>query len=185
MRKSVFTCFFLLFFLPALFSQTEETTSPKIPRLNKTEIGQSGCAAYLPEGMPEFGLDKSEDSSDVYTSEMAIDSFVFGCIAVRFSQPFTNSTPEEMEELLVSYMEFLKGPFGISAATGYGKGHRLDGFPEARGVIDYWGDGKGNQYAVKGWINQKYIGFLYVGGVREYPYHSLQQMYLDGFRFGE
>lgn len=185
MIKSILSCFFLAVFLPPLFSQPETATAPEIPRLVKTDIGQSGCAAYLPEGMPAFGLDKSEDSSDVYTSEIELDSFVFGCIAVRFSEPFINSSPEEMEELLISYMEFLKGPFEITGATGYGKGHRLDGFPEARGVIDYWEDGNGNQYAVKGWVNQKYIGFLYIGGAKEYPYVNVQQMYLDGFRFGE
>ena len=185
MRKSILAGFFLAFFLSALFSQPEKATSPKIPRLVKTDIGQSGCAAYLPEGMPEFGLQMSEDSSDVYTSEMEIDSFVFGCIAVRLSQPLVNFSAEDMEALLVSYMEFLKGPFEITGATGYGKGHRLDGFPEARGVIDYWEDGNGNQYAVKGWVDQKYIGFLYIGGAREYPYVNVQQMYLDGFRFGE
>lgn len=166
------------------FSQSEPV-STKAPRLGKTDIGQSGCSAYLPPGMPEFDLSKSEDNSDVYTSEVELDSFVFGCIAVRFSEPFTDASPDEMEELLISYMDFLKSPFEITSAVGYGKGHLLDGYPDARGVIDYWEDGNGRQYAVKGWVNQKYIGFLYIGGAGDYPYLNLQQMYLDGFRFGE
>lgn len=185
MRKTLLTCYFLTVVLSGIFSQDTGSASPKIPRLSKTDIGQSGCAAYLPAEMPEFDLQKSEDGADVYTSEVAIDSFVFGCIAVKFTEAFEDSSPENQEELLISYMEFLKGAFEITDATGYGKGHTLESAPDARGVIDYWKDDAGNQYVVKGWINRKYIGFLYIGGAGDYPYFNLQQMYLDGFRFGE
>lgn len=184
MRKTILTCFLLTAVFVAGFSQ-ETPTSSKVPRLNKTGIGQSGCAAYLPAEMPEFTLAKSEDGSDVYTSEAIVDSFAFGCITVRFAETFANASAEELEELLISYLEFLKSLFEITGATGYGKGHTQESAPDARGVIDYWKDGAGRQYVVKGWINPQCIGILYIGGAGEYPHFNLQQMYLDGFRFGE
>ena len=149
------------------------------------DIGQSGCSAYFPEGMPDFELSKSEDGADVYTSEVAVDGFMFGCIAVKFVEPFTDSSPEEMEGLLISYMEYLKSHFEITASAGVGKGHTLESSPDARGVLDYWEDAEKTQFAVKGWVNQRALGVMIIYGPIEYPNFNLQQMYLDGFRFRE
>jgi hypothetical protein len=169
--------------LPILLSAQTEG-SLKNPRLSKKEIGQSGCSAYFPEGMGDFELSKSEDGADVYTGEVAVDGFSFACIAVKFSEPFTDSSPEEMEQLLISYMDYLKGQFSITASAGVGRGHTLESTPDARGVIDYWEDAESTQYAVKGWANQRAIGIMVLYGPTEYPHFNLQQMYLDGFRFG-
>ncbi len=173
-----------LLLLPILLT-AQTTSTAKVPRLSKMAIGQSGCAAYFPAGMPDFELSKSEDGADVYTSEVEVDGFLFGCIAVKFGEPFTDSSPEEMEALLISYMEFLQSNFGITASAGVGKGHTLESAPDARGVIDYWEDAAGVQYAVKGWVNQQALGIMVIYGASEYPHFNLQQMYLDGFRFGE
>ncbi len=182
--KIVATCLALLF-LPFLLAAQTETTV-KVPRLSKKEIGQSGCSAYFPEGISDFELTKSEDGSDVYTGEVEVDGgYLFSCITVKFGEPFTDSSPEEMEELLISYMEFLQTNFEITDAAGVGKGHTLESAPDARGVIDYWEDDEGIQFAVKGWVNQKALGIMFVYGMGEYPHFNLQQMYLDGFRFGQ
>lgn len=174
-----FAILLVLAVLPfALLSQ--ET---KAPRLEKTAIGSSGSSAYLPANMPEFELSYSEDKAEVYTSEIEIDSFAFGCIAVKFAEPFTDSDPEEMETLLISYLDFLKGAFEITGAAGYGRGHTMDTHPDARGVLDYWEDAQKVQYVVKGWVNQRNLGILYIAGPREYPYFNLQQLYLNGWRF--
>lgn len=175
----------LSFLLLPILLTAQTTSTVKVPRLSKMAIGQSGCAAYFPEGMPEFELSKSEDGSDVYTSEVEVDGFLFGCIAVKFGETFTDSSPEDMEALLISYMEFLQGNFGVTASAGVGKGHTLESAPDARGVIDYWEDAAGVQYAVKGWVNQQALGIMVIYGPKEYPHFNLQQMYLDGFRFGE
>ncbi len=155
----------------------------KPPRLVKTVIGDSGCSAYLPAGMPEFEHSKSEDDADVYTSEMELDNFVFGCIAVKFTAPFTDSGSDDLEDLLIAYMDYLQGAFEITSAAGYGRGHTLDAYPNARGVLDYWEDGEKNQFAVMGWIDQSHLGFLYIGGAKEYPLFNVQEMYLKGWRF--
>jgi hypothetical protein len=156
-----------------------------VPRLSKMPIGESGCSAYFPEGMPAFEASKSEDGADVYTSEMELGEYRFGCIAVKFAEPFTDSSPEEMEDLLISYLDFLKEQFEITDAIGYGKGHLQDGHPDVRGVIDYWQDAEETQFAIKGWVNQRYLGIMFIYGATEYPIFNVQQMYLDGFRFGE
>ncbi|MBI5916597.1 MAG: hypothetical protein HY842_14565 [Bacteroidetes bacterium] len=179
-----FATWLAIFLLP-VFLCAQDESSVKIPRLSKTAIGQSGCAAYLPAGMPEFGVEASEDGSDVYTSELDVDGYRFGCIAVRFAEPDLEATPDEMEQLLIAYMEYLQGALEITGSTGIGTGHTLEDYPDARGVLDYWEDGEGTQYVVKGWVNQKYLGILLISGAAEYPYFNLQQMYLDGFRFGE
>ncbi|MCC6722907.1 MAG: hypothetical protein IT258_00255 [Saprospiraceae bacterium] len=156
-----------------------------VPRLSKMAIGQSGCYGYFPAGMSEFTPSKSEDGADVYTGEAEVDGFHFACITVKFAEPFTDSSPEEMEELLISYMAFLQEQFGITTSAGVGRGHTLETAPDARGVIDYWEGADSVQYAVKGWVNPKALAIMMIYGATEYPIFNLQQMYLDGFRFSD
>ena len=181
--KSIATWFGFLFIPFFLAAQTEETV--KVPRLTKMAIGQSGCSAYFPQGMPDFNLSKSEDSSEVYTSEVEVDGYLFSCITVKFGMPFTDTAPEDLETLLISYMDFLKTNFNITTSAGVGRGHTLESAPDARGVIDFWEDADSLHYAVKGWVNEKYLGIMFIYGEDDYPHLNLQQMYLDGFRFGE
>jgi len=177
--KYLVNCLVFAFLPVFLLAQTD------VPRLSKMPIGESGCSAYFPSGMPAFEASKSEDGADVYTSEMEVGEYRFGCIAVKFSEPFSDSSPEELEELLISYMDYLKEQFGITSSAGYGKGHLQEGLPDVRGVLDYWQDAEKTQFAIKGWVNQHYLGIMFVYGATEYPIFNVQQMYLDGFRFGE
>lgn len=172
-----------LLLLAGLPLATMQAQADKAPRLEKTAIGSSGCSAYLPVKMPEFELTYSEDNAEVYTASMDIDSFTFGCIAVKFAEPFTDSDPDDMEELLMSYMDYLKEAFEITGSAGYGRGHTLEAYPDARGVLDYWEDAQHTQYKVMGWVNQNNLGFLYVSGPKDYPFANLQDMYLNGWRF--
>ena len=135
--------------------------------------------------MPEFELSKSEDDAEVYTSDLELDGFRFASVSVKFSEAFTDAEPEDLEDLLISYLDYLKEKFEIEDAAGYGRGHTLESASDAIGVLDYWEDGDGLHYAVKGWINPKYIGIMFIYGEGDYPHFNVQQMYLDGFRFGE
>ena len=89
--KNTAICLTFLLFPLFLASQTEATT--KVPRLVKKAIGQSGCSAYFPEGIGDLEMSKSEDGSDVYTGEAAVDGFHFACITVKFAEPFADSSP--------------------------------------------------------------------------------------------
>ena len=89
-----------------------------VPRFAKYELG-GGMKAYFPS-KPEVERTLSEDSSDVYTSEVAWKEFFFSTIAVKFSEPFAD---EDLEPLAESYLDFLKGQFGVTESAGYGQGH--------------------------------------------------------------
>jgi hypothetical protein len=175
---------FLFFSIP-LFSIAQSNNGTQLPRLTKMPIGQSGCSAYFPKGMPEFELSKSEDGSDVYTSEAEVEGFYFACITVKFLEPFSDAAPQELENLLISYLDFLQSQFSVTEAAGAGKGNTLESSPNARGVIDYWQDAEDTHYVVKGWVNPRALGIMLIYGLTDYPHYNLQQMYLDGFRFPE
>lgn len=174
---------FSIAFLTSILLAAQSAPSTPIPKLVKKTIGQSGCSAYCPEGMPDFELSQSEDSSDVYTSEIEVNGFFYSCIAVKFKEPFTDSSPEELEALLMSYLEYLEDQFKVIWTAGAGNGHLLESAPDARGVLNYWKDIEGTQFAVKGWVSQKALGVMILYGEEEYPNLNLQQMYLNGFRF--
>lgn len=179
-------CFFLLFvFATALLTAQDDDSAPSYPRIQKTQISSSGCYSYLPAGMPDFELSKSDDGSDVYTSEIPIGEHRFGVIAVKFADPFSDATGEELEDLLVSYLDFLQEQLEIETNAGYGYGHTQEAFPNAKGVIDYWEDATGYQYAIKAWIDKKGLAVLYIGGSDDFPSYNYQQLFLDGFRFCE
>lgn len=154
----------------------------KVPRLQRTNIGTTGLSAYLPVGFAEFSVSASEDGSQVHTGELEQGGFVYGVIALRFAAPLDDD-PESWEPLLISYLDYLKGQLGVTGAAGYGLGHRLDSEPSARGVIDYWEDSAGTQYAVKGWVNRTHLAVLFIAGPTEYPVFNAQQLILDGIRF--
>lgn len=175
MKKSlVFLCLVCWFSLPLV--------AQKIPRFQKVSISTSGCTAYMPSVPEAFSQSFSPDSSVVYQGECTFDGFEFGVIAVKFHLPVGGSDKDK-EDLLVSYMDYLKGEFKVKASAGYGRGHHLDSEPSAVGVIDYWKDQQGGEIAVKAWINGELIGFLYLSGKTEYPNFNVQQLFLNGFRF--
>lgn len=168
---------------PPAPAASPDAAAPKVPRFALTPIGACGCSLYAPPGLTVGPPGKSEDGADVWMGESVIDGWHYGVVAVRFAEPFTDATPEQLEELLVAYLEFLRSQLGIVSSAGVGRGHTHGENAAARGVIDYWHDADGDDFAVKGWIDRSRIGILYVAGKGSYPWFSAQQMFLDGFRF--
>lgn len=162
-----------------LFAQSDK---PEVPRFEKKEVGTRGAAAYLIKGSPDYEMTESEDGSRVYTTEGTSGDYFFASIVVEF-EPVMEGSPEEMEELLISYMEFLQGQFGVGETAGVGKGHTKEKFPAVRGVIDYWLDAEGVRYAVKGWVDQSMLNVSLIYGPDDYPIYNVQEMFLNGFRF--
>ncbi len=158
-------------------------TTPKAPRFSKTAIGACGCSIYAPPFLVVAESTRSEDRSEVWTAETQVDGWVYGVIAVKFETPFTGAAPADLEGLLVGYLDFLKGQLGIVAGAGVGRGHSHSENAKALGVIDYWTDKDGDQWAVKGWIDEGRLAVLFIAGKGEYPWLNAQQLYLDGFRF--
>lgn len=176
MKKLIFLVFVLI--LSNVKSQTSS-----IPRLEKVSIPECGCSVYMPKGTSMFNKAFSEDSSLVFTAEyITEDNFSFSAITVKFKESLGKDKTTN-EEMLMMYMDYIKSQLKITASAGYGKGHTMEKYPDALGIIDYWEDSSGYQFAVKGWIDGEKLAILYIAGTTEYPVFNLQQMYLDGFRF--
>jgi hypothetical protein len=158
------------------------TASAQVPRFTKYPVNQTGHFAYLPADPREFDVSKSDDGADVYTAEVEFDSSFYGIIVVDFLPgSMDGSTKENMEELLVGYLDFLQQQFMISSSAGYGRGHSLESNPDAVGVIDYWEDATGYEYKVKAWADTKTLAVLYIAGKE--PVYNVQELFLNGFRF--
>jgi hypothetical protein len=164
----------------ALMAQAGDTP---VPRFEKQLAFDGGPSVYLLKGTDPYEKSLSDDGSEVYTAEGSQGEYNFASIVVRFVPPMKDASPEDMEGLLVGYLEFLQTQFGVTEAAGVGRGHTKESLPDVRGVIDYWVDADGLRYAIKGWVDQNFLGVQMIYGPDEYPIFNAQQMFLDGFRF--
>lgn len=150
--------------------------------LKKSPIGHSGCQAYF---FCDVNVENSfsEDSSIVYTNACTgKDSLEYGLICVQLKEKISDI--QVAENVMISYLDYLKTSFSITKSTGYGKGHTLKNYPAAHGVIDYWSDNKDQDWKVKGWTDGQFIAVLYVISPKDQPNtESKINLYLDGFRF--
>jgi hypothetical protein len=143
----------------------------------KYPIGASGCSAYFYCNPGNFNLDKSPDSSDVYSSECTNEEVTFGVICVKLKDKISDM--ETSESMLIGYLDYLKGALNIAKSAGYGKGHRLNGREDTRGVIDYWVDKDKANWKVKGWTDGKFITIMYGFSAKELP-ETKVNTFLDG-----
>lgn len=164
----------LYFFCFILFS-----VAAKAQGLKKSFISQSGCSLYTYCEL-KYEASASPDSSLVYTGECEKDNIHWGVICVKLSE--TKLDPDQAEDLLINYLDYLRSSFKIDKAAGYGKGYRLNKDENTRGVLDYWEDKDKQQWKVKGWTNGRFIAVLYAYSLKELP-ESKVNVFLDGFRF--
>jgi hypothetical protein len=148
--------------------------------LKKYSIGETGCTLYLYCDPGKFDVDYSEDSSKVYTGECIKEDITYGVICIRLLAPITDLNAAE--EVMISYLEYLKASSNIISAAGYGKGHILNNNENTRGVIDYWKDKDQNNWKIKAWTNGVFIAVLYASGKKELP-ETKVDAFLNGFRF--
>lgn len=161
--QRIYTTLLLSLFSGILFAQQQSKVPT--PRFTKQAIATTGCYAYLPEGVNWAEQTKSPDSSDIFQCSRTYEGgYELGLIFVHFSAPFNTLTQPELEDLLISYSDYLKGSFNIKSAVGYGRGHRLAADTTVIGVIDYWEDKDKKQMSVQGWINPEYLAFYYILG---------------------
>jgi hypothetical protein len=148
--------------------------------LKKYDIGNSGCAAYFYCNPGTFAMEYSEDSAKVYTAECTDTETSYGVICVKLVQKISDIN--KAEEVVVSYLDYLKTSFKITSSAGYGKGHRLRGKENIHGMIDYWKDAENYNWKVKGWTDGGYIVVLYAYSKKELP-ETKVNVYLDGIVF--
>jgi hypothetical protein len=166
-----------------LFSTLQISTVSFSQSLKKYVIGSSGCSVYMLCDPGEFQMTYSEDSSAVFTGECKPDSVSYGIICVKLKE--TIPAGDDAEELLISYLDYLKTAFKIKSSAGYGKGQTLSSKADARGVLDYWNDEGGNEWKVKGWTDGKFISILYVIEKGKLEYSPKHDLFMNGFRFPE
>jgi hypothetical protein len=146
--------------------------------LKKYPISTSGCSLYS-YCDAKYDVDLSEDSSKVYTGECMVADVSYGVICVKLLTPVTDLTMAE--DLVISYLDYLKVSFDIKKAAGYGKGHRLNNNENTRGILDYWEDKNLDKWKVKAWTDGKFIGFMYAYSKKELP-ETKVNVFLESFR---
>lgn len=146
--------------------------------LKKYPISNSGCSLYI-YCEPKFTVEKSTDASLVYTGECVKDEISYGVVCVKLLNPVSDLTMAE--DLIISYLDYLKENFNITKAAGYGKGHRLNNDENTRGILDYWEDKDKDKWKIKAWTDGKFIGFMYAYSKKELP-ESKVNIFLDSFR---
>jgi hypothetical protein len=127
----------------------------------------------------KFDFDYSEDSSKVYTGECISSEVNYGVICIKLLVPVTDLG--KAEELMTSYLDFLKADFHVKDSAGYGRGHFLNKNEQTRGIIDYWKDTEEQNWKIKAWTDGKFIGVLYAHSKKELP-ESKVNVFLEGFR---
>ena len=169
MKKIVFSLL-LLAGVTAVHSQS----------LKKYDITGSGCSVYSFCDPGKFEMTLSQDSAKVYTSECENEGTHYGVICIKMVSSIAPLS--DAEEVLISYLDYLKTAFKITSAAGYGKGHRLRDNENTRGVIDYWQDDEKNNWKIKGWTNGDFIAVVYAYSLKELP-DSKVNTFLDGLVF--
>ena len=153
-------------------------TSLKAQSLKKYPVSNSGCYIYS-YCESKYDIDYSEDSSKVYTGECTSGEVTYGIICIKLLLPVTDLAAAE--DLMISYVDYLKVSFDIKKSAGYGKGHTLNNNEHTRGIIDYWEDKELDKWKIKAWTDGKYIGFLYAYSKKELPEVKVN-VFLDSFR---
>ena len=163
--------FFLFFLFAASIAHSQG--------LKKYGVAETGSVVYM-YCAPKWDVDLSEDSSKVYTAECKKDDLSHGVIFIKLLHPVSDL--KVAEQMLIDYMDYLKLNFEIISATGYGKGHLLNGEDNTRGVLDYWTDADKNAWKVKGFTDGKQIAVLYAYSNKPLPEPRIN-VFLESFRF--
>jgi len=141
-------------------------------------IGNTGCSSLVFSAHARFRKSVTESGDDLYFYEHEEAGLAYGVICVQLNQDYEL---QEATDLLVHYMDALKGPFYILHQTGLKK--ETDWNSEStRKLVDYWQDGDLMDWKVKGYTNGKQIAVLYVKNISLVDV-ARQDRFLDSFHF--
>ena len=167
--------------LPALiFLCLISTLTFSQDQFSKYPIGTSGCSAYFFSDPGQANVSFSPDSSSVYTLESSdTEGLTYSIIVIDLSIELAE---EEIETMLISYLDYLKEQFSVTASVGYGKGHRLGSYERAIGVIDFWNTQE-DDVAIKAWGDPNFLAVMMVFSEKGKDVTSKSQAFFNGFRF--
>ncbi|NVO21642.1 MAG: hypothetical protein HXX13_18220 [Bacteroidetes bacterium] len=143
-------------------------------------IGNSGISAYFSCNPGIGDVAYSPDSSKVYTLECKpMEGLTYSLIAVDFAIDLSN---DEVENVLSSYLDYLKSEFKVVSSVGYDVGHFLPTHPSAVTITDSWDDGT-SEISVGGCANTGTIGVLLVFRTKGSTINTQKEKFFQGFRF--
>lgn len=145
-------------------------------------IHETGYAALFPDDPGAAEVSLSNNELVVYTMEATGSNHRYGLQLVMLEDNFINSSKETLEELLMSYMQLLKLSYDVTSGIGYIKGQKHPSNADATGILDFWEDERGSQWAVKGWVDNQALAVLYVY-TPEPEGMAVPHEFLDGFEF--
>ncbi len=151
-------------------------------QLKNYSINNTGYSALFPAdpGKADFSMNNSE--LEEYMMEVSSNGKRYGLQLVLLGKNFLNSDKETLESLLVSYMQLLKLSYDVTSGIGYIREQKHPSNSDANGILDFWEDERGGQWAVKGWVDRNALAVLYVH-TRSAADMRVPYEFLDGFSF--
>jgi hypothetical protein len=146
-------------------------------KIRNYRIGLSGCSTLWFNDHPfERTLTRTGDT--MHFNEHAEKGVTYGIICIGLDTPYRT---DESTTMLVSYLESLREPFGISHFTGITRTRDWNN-PHSHTFSDYWQDADGCDWKVKGYTNGTHLAVLYVKNISDADANR-QDAFLDGFYF--
>jgi hypothetical protein len=172
MNKLIF-CTLLFFTVLALNAQS----------LKKQKIANTGCSVSLPVIVESWETFFSDDGSAMYIGEWAEEGLVYHLIAVEFLEPLTGTLISEREELLRSYLDYLKGYVGVASASDTQTGLENPSSAASAGIREKWQTAEGREILLSSWVNEYHLAVLYVVYTGSPEKHENIELFLNSFEF--
>ena len=146
-------------------------------RIKLQFIGDTGCSALQSSDHKlECTLTRSGDQ--LYFHEFKDKNVTYGIICVDMDHQYNLS---EAEEMLIAYINKLRGPFYILHNTGIHDDADWNS-ETSKTIVDYWQDCNKKDWKVKGYTNGKTLAVLYVKNIGHADVKK-QDLFLDSFHF--
>lgn len=146
-------------------------TGPRFKRY----IIQPGCSTFLHSSACTLHVRHTKDGDKVLFNEYVEEGVTYGTICVQMQETYPL---EAAETILVNYMNRVRKPMHITCNVSM-ECKQEDG---QLTITDYWQDGEGTDWKVKGYTNGKIVAVLYVKNIGDTTV-SDHDAFLNGFRF--
>ena len=152
------------------------------PIFHKYPVAETGYEVYFPKKPGEFVTAFTTDSLMMYMGNVDFSGIEYDLILKILGDKYKKASKEELEKLLISNLDLLKGTYNVVDTTGYVKGQKLKAFPDVTGIFDNWKDNYGSDIIIKGWVNNNVLVVLVVTG-NPLPPYDFQSLFLNRFGF--
>lgn len=134
-----------------------------------------GCSTYLNSSACTLQVRQTRDGDKIYFNEYTEDGVTYGTICVQMRDAYAL---EDAESILVHYLNRVRKPMQIACNVSM----EINTTSEQLTITDYWQDGAGIDWKIKGYTNGRIVGVLYVKNISDTTVNN-HDAYLNGFRF--